>query len=521
MLQLRDYQQEALEAIWAELYRSNSALCAMATGSGKSEIFIALIKMTLDLKSDAKIVVLLNKVSLLDQTVRRIVNVIGEERVGVFCGSRFKYETKKPVIIASIQSVFNAYIGNVNLLILDEAHNIDHESGRYLDFISKLRFQNDKLKIVGFTATPFRSTGHIYGSNKMFKRVSYERGLKKMIDEGYLVEPKLKKVLHQFDTTNLKVVAGEFSPKDVEALTSDEKVVSDQVKDALSRMQDRACVVWACSSIDHAERVHKILTLHYEEKAVVLHSKLRDVDRLYAQNMFEKHSARHMVFVSIVSEGYDFPPIDCVVLMRPIKSPVLYAQTVGRALRPYAGKKDALILDYGSVVETCGPLDNPFVPTKGQRTKALPDDFKMRFCKTCLSYMSVKLKYCTDCGAEFVNANARVERLAKKAATEGEILTTPRVIKIKDVKLMLHTSRKTNKPCVRISYIHDSFLPTENSEYYRLDLTWRYKQLLQRLEQLNVDLKVTPEEQVLQTVKRIPKSIIVLGIEIEGISFND
>ncbi|WP_350448928.1 DEAD/DEAH box helicase, partial [Streptococcus pseudopneumoniae] len=82
---------------------------------------------------------------------------------------------------------------------------------------------------------------------------------------------------------------------------------------------------------------------------------------------FLNGEARHMVFVTALSEGWDHPPIDALCLLRPTRSPVLYVQLAGRVLRPYDGKVDSLILDYGNVVKNLGPLDNPRIPKKGER----------------------------------------------------------------------------------------------------------------------------------------------------------
>ena len=342
---LRDYQQDAIDAIWNEILRQQTALCVMSTGLGKTEVLIGLIKKSLALKSDLKVVFLVNKLNLLGQTERRIVENLGDI-VGMFYGK--EKNLQKNVTVASIQSLHKIDL-HVNFLILDEVHNVDQNNGRYLAFIDKCRVSNPKLKIIGVTATAFRADGYIYGPGKMFNRICFDRGLLWAIHNKHLVTPRLKAQSEKFDTSKLRIKMGEYHPTDVLKLTSDEIKIKNQLVSAIPQLIGRKKIVWATSSIEHCRLLFKQLV--EMETAAMVHSKQNDEQNAYNIKLFEKGDCTHLVFVTIVSEGYDHKPIVAVVLMRPTRSPVLYVQTIGRGLRPFENKEDCLVLDFGGVVE--------------------------------------------------------------------------------------------------------------------------------------------------------------------------
>lgn len=510
-MELRDYQKQALEALWLEMFKSNAALCCMPTGSGKTEVMMALIRRAMETTKRLRVVVLVNKVNLLEQTYRRFGKVFGYVDTGMYCGSTGKHQVHQKITIASIQSIHSVDLEHVHLVVLDEVHNVNEESGRYIRFIERNRAVNPNMKILAFTATPYRSTGYIYGKGKLFERIAYKRGLQETIADGFLVRPVLKRVDEQFDTSGLHIRMGEYRKEEVEALTSDEAKVIRQVRDALPRMAGRSKVVWACSSIKHCELVAKILNAEGEH-ALTLHSKMEDADSRASQNNFEKGECRHLVFVSIVSEGYDYPPIDCVVLMRPIRSPVLYVQTVGRGLRPSPGKADLLVLDYGGVVESVGPLDDPMVVTaRGSGEDRNQVKVDMKFCPQCLSYVTKKAKECPDCHYVYP-MHSSIEKLEDRAYSGGGLLKEPpkpQRIPVSGASMSSFMSKNGNE-CLKISYRPLNMFSPPINEYYVFDNQWAQTRMRKRLEQLGVDLAATLDEQVKMLITRKPTALVVL-----------
>lgn len=516
---LRDYQQEAVNKLWARLFESGSVLCALPTGSGKTEVMQALLKKCIDKKPDIKIVVIAQKINLIEQTARRFRKNF--DSVSIYCGSIDK-DLSGTIVIASIQSISEIKM-HINVVVVDEVHAIDHEQGRYFDFFELNR--HEKLKVIGFTATPFRADGPIYGEGKFFEQIDYYKGIDEMIEAGFLVHPLMKAPNHQIDTTQLAVRAGEYAQEDVDRVTVNQEVVTAQVNDALSRLYDRYSVVWACASINHAEMVYHTIKRITEDQSnvYIIHSKMSKIDRDENLKYFESCEPSHLIFVTIVSEGYDHPPIDAVVLMRPTRSPVLYVQTVGRGLRVSGDKKDCLVLDYGNVVRSCGPLNDPKV-VNARKGKSIEDEVQHRVCPNCCEYVLKILAACNVCGFSF-REEKKETKLRVEADTDTDIMrvNAPREMLVRGVTLGFHRSKNGND-CLKITYKSLSLLDRDFTEYFVFSNDYAHKRMQKRLIELDCDV-LTDDiyEQADAKCKRIPRSITLVkknGYEnIQKVSF--
>lgn len=465
---LRPYQVEAVETIWNEFRTQNDALLVLPTGAGKTAIFLALCDKALRVKPDIRIVILLNKVKLVDQTMRRASEMLPVNELGEVCGTRGNYDISKPVTVGSIQSLTRLDPGHVNLLIVDEAHRLtpDDESS-FMQLIAKMREKNPNLKILGATATPFRSSGYIYGEERsLFSRVTFSRTLKWAIAEGYLVPPRLKRVENQFDAKGIRIVAGDYDMSELEELVCREPKIDAQIKDAMKRLVDRKACAWACASIKHAE----IVRAKIPEPTSLVHSKMSQTERDMEIEEFESGRRRHIVFVTILSEGYDHPAVDAIILMRPTRSPVLAIQTIGRGLRIHPGKEDCLVLDYGKVIENVGPLDDPNIPKKGISKKTVQAP-TMKFCPNCLEYLPMNAKSCHVCGHVFKDNRDVLANLSRRAAS-GNILSGGEVktewIAVRSAFLERHVA-KSGRAGVRITYYPNEIFRLPVREYAVFD----------------------------------------------------
>lgn len=413
-IKLRPYQLEAIEVTWKALFRSNTALLVMCTGLGKTLTIAGFCEKAFKAKPSLRVLFLVNKVSLAQQTSRVFSKLL--EGVGVFCGSLNSYSQER-FTVASVQSIAKADIKKFDLLIVDEAHRLDQREGsQYMQVIEKLRDLNSNLKIVGLTATPFRNDGYIFGPDKIFENITYSKDIMWAIDQGWLVKPSMKHTTERFVTSNLHTRMGDFDSSEVKALTLNKPKVEQQIEDAMPKLEGRRKVIWHCSCIEHAELVADTIP----EEAIVIHSKMNIKQRREELSKFEDGDVRHLCFVMIVSEGYDYPPIDAVVLMRPTKSPVLYVQCIGRALRTAAEKDSCLVLDYGEVILNCGPLDRPYVKEAGSRSRVKPTD--MKFCPKCLEYLETKIVECPSCGHSFKKEIDYMKKLSTRAK-EGKLFS--------------------------------------------------------------------------------------------------
>lgn len=488
---LRDYQQECINTVWNDFFHSSRVLVSLPTGSGKSVIFQKLIEKSLEKKSDIKIVILFNRVKLLKQIHERLSQYI--PNIGIYCASLGRFDDNN-ILVASVHSIPTDKF--FNLIIIDECHNINDIDGKYIKFISDSIENNKSLKLVGFTATPFRNDGYIFGEGKFWPKINYTKDILYMINNGYLIRPVCLQPDYLIDTSKLRITAGDYNQSDVDKLTSDEEYTREQVIDALNRSIGRKKTIWFCSNIKHCELVKKIL-LSFGEWTVSVHSNLDDDQQNDDLDLFMTNDeVKHLTFVSIVSEGFDYPPIDCVVLLRPTRSPVMMMQTIGRALRPYGEKQNALILDYAQVVKELGPLTSPLVKKQNKTTKKESEKKPtQKVCPNCRAIVPIKEKKCSNCEHEFSLKTKSGNLFADENANllGDKILT----LNVTHITVSEYVSKAGN-PCIKISYYTNDILKQPVSEFFAYKTTKGLKNLQIRSAELMIEnLKAT----------KIPKSI--------------
>lgn len=485
MIELRPYQVDAYIQALDALERKRSCLIVAPTGSGKTEIMIELLNELQGSK-----LVITKKVSLVRQTAERFTR--GGLSPTIYCASLNEKRISR-LTIASVDSVFRvASESSFDYLVFDEVHNLsDDEDSRFYQTVSTLVEKGSKL--IGFTATPYRAkSGNIYGDeSKFFDQIDFEITFHKLIEEGYLVRPTLKCTQESFDTSGLRVTAGEWNAQDVESLALNQDKAQRQVKEALLRLEGRKKVFWQTSSIKHCELIKNILISEHGELASCVHSEnpRSEAERLLFEDVTS--NVRHCVFVTMLSEGYNYEPASALVLLRPTRSPVLYVQTVGRVLRKHQDKQDALVLDFGRVVELLGPIDKPRVagPSKVSRkeeaTLAL-----VWTCKKCLCYNPKEAVDCEDCGAPKVEVKKDNTTEKPSDATFGEIISlfkTEQVFEQPVDRVVVSTYKaKSGNDCIKISYFPktDFMIDRSIDEYFVRTEFWALIRARKRLKEL-------------------------------------
>lgn len=485
MIELRSYQVDAYIQAMNALEKKRSCLVVAPTGSGKTEIMIELLKELQGSK-----LVITKKVSLVRQTGERF-KTAGLSPT-LYCAS-LNEKRLSSLTIASVDSVYRvAEEQRFDYLIFDEVHNLsDDEDSRFYQTVSSLVDRGSKL--VGFTATPYRArTGNIYGDeSKFFDQIDFEITFQKLIEEGYLVKPTLKATKECFDTAGLRVTAGEWNAEDVESMALDQEKAQRQVKEALSRLEGRQKIFWQTASIKHCELIKNILISEHGELASCVHSEnpRSEQERLLFEDL--KSSVRHCVFVTMLSEGYNYEPASALVLLRPTRSPVLYVQTVGRVLRRFEGKKDALVLDFGRVVELLGPIDRPRVASASKVSRKEEATLALVWtCKKCLCYNPKEATDCQDCGAP--KAELKKDNTTEKPsdATFGEIISlfkTEQVFEQPVDRVVVSTHKaKSGNDCIKISYFPktDFMIDRSIDEYFVRTEFWALNRARKRLKEL-------------------------------------
>lgn len=446
---LSSEQNTMLNQLWSALSTSKVALGVAPTGSGKTEIMREFIK-----RASVNTLVLCGRKELAGQLARRL------NADGVYSAS-LGVKNWGAVTVGTVGTISRlSQLPPVTLVVIDEAHNlIDDENSLYQKALSLC----PNAKVLGFTATPFG----IYGPDRFWPKIDARITLEQLWRTGWIVNPVMQASREQFNLENVTIRAGEYALDELEKLTCDEIKVKKQVADALPRLEGRKKVVWACTSIKHAEMVVSQLS-----SGVCVHSKQTKELRNESLRSFEHGGIRHLVFVTVVSEGYDYPPIDAVVFMRPTRSARLYVQTVGRGLRKSPDKEDCLVLDYGRVVETLGPINRVRVLEKRPAGAGETNEVSLWLCEECYGYNELLTVECVHCGAEKPIREA-TKNLTSKAAS-GSIIGVGDATREKVTKTTVsrYLSKKGTK-CIKIVYETKHIFRTQY--FYKFVMGWNFK----------------------------------------------
>jgi DNA repair protein RadD len=383
---LRPYQQEAVDATLRHFRQSDeSAVIVLPTGAGKSLVIAELARL-----ARRRILVLTHVKELVEQNHAKYESygLAG----GIFSAGLKRKDSGHQVTFASVQSVsanLDQFRDEYSLVIIDECHRVSgEETSQYQRIIELLSQQNDSLKVLGLTATPYRlAMGWIYryhyrgfvrgDDDKPFQHCIYELPLRFMINRGYLTRPDLMNAaVAQYDFSALpRDRFGEYAERDVnELLSKHPRVTRAIIEQVMELAAERKGVMIFAATVDHAREITGYLPEH--ETALVTGA--TDMkERASLIQRFKRRELKYLVNVSVLTTGFDAPHVDFIAILRPTQSVSLYQQIVGRGLRLDEGKQDCLVIDYA------GNSVNLHHPEVGE-PKPNPDSEPVQvFCPGC------------------------------------------------------------------------------------------------------------------------------------------
>lgn len=343
---LRPYQSEAVDAVHSA-WKSSMLRPAVVlpTGSGKSSV---IAKLAVEARGRRqRVAMLAHRGELLQQMADsvRSVDPYGH-KVGIVQGTR--RETSAEIVSASFQSLGTVKalrdLGRRDIILCDEAHHLPAKT--YRRVLERLgSFDEDSgVLTAGFTAT--MSRGKDGGLGEIWDDVVYEKDIVWAIERGYLIPPRgLTVQLPDLDLSKVRLNRGDFQRAQLETAVA--ASVESTVEAARQHLVGRAAIVFAVG-VEHADMLADRLTEVGLRARAVTGSMSRD-QREEVYDAFRGGDLECMVTVQVLTEGADFPRCDAVLMARPTRSQVLYTQMVGRALRPYPGKVDALVVDLTGV----------------------------------------------------------------------------------------------------------------------------------------------------------------------------
>lgn len=415
-LELRAYQKEAVSALFDYFDRSEgNPLIVVPTAGGKSLIIASFIAEALEAFPDTRIIIATHVKELVSQNCAELLKWFPNLsfKAGTYSSGLRTKEGGKQVLFVGVQSVAKKAreVGHTDLLLVDEAHLVpDKGEGQYITFVDGLRRINPDLKIIGFTATPFRtSSGLLCGIKKMFSSIAYNVSVTRLIDEGWLAPLVSRSCSAEYDTSKLRTSRGDFVQKDLAAhLAASGDVTALAVKSCLDEVTDRKKWLFFCGGIKQAEQVTELLKSGGRKVELVTGStpnKERDaLVKAYKNGVFDT-----LVNVGVFTTGFNVPDIDFIALFRPTQSVSLYIQILGRGMRIAPGKKDCLVYDFGGNLKRHGAINEIEILDKLPAGKGAAPT---KFCERCFHECFAGVRECPECGAKFPEPEKKVDEVA-------------------------------------------------------------------------------------------------------------
>ena len=388
---------------------------SMPTGSGKSPTMVMLIQKWQLETPILRGCILAHRKELVQQNYEKFTTSSPYSLTGIFSAGLGKKDYESNILFASIDSIYkkSGEFAPFDFIFVDEAHRIPFSGeGKYRTFLYGCRRFNPKLVVVGFTATPYRMAGgKLCHPNHILTDLVYEAKITDLIDQGYLCKLRSKVGVSHADLTEVKRYSGgDYIINSLSGATNKDNVVAAACKEAVKIIvaENRKSIIFYCVDIEHAQKVSRELS-KYGFHAPYLTGKTSQYDRDRMVLDFKNGTIKAICNVNVLTEGFDAPHIDCIVLLRPTLSAGLFSQMVGRGLRTSNGKQDCLVLDFASCIDEHGPIDL----LSGAKTV-------MAVCQKCRESFSRALKVCPQCGWEIPKQEIkRLENLEREKRMHG------------------------------------------------------------------------------------------------------
>lgn len=374
-MQLRFYQQEAYDAAIASLEGEHHPVLQLATGTGKSLIIAALADHYS--KTDRRVWALTHVQQLVEQNAATYERYSGVTP-GIVCAGLKRKDRFEPVTFATIQSILGvqAEMQPPDLIIIDEAHRVPHNEGERSLYESILHRYRSAGR-VAMTATPWRmDNGVIHGEGDQFwfDQLAYSYTVPQAVGDGYLCPLVGVETTVQLDLEGARKTNGDFVMTDVDS--REDVVWLRAVARSLPELTAaRKHLAVYCPTIEAAERAAEVIAVETGWTTDVMAGSITRDERSDSLRRFKSGETRVLCSVDMITTGFDFPPLDCIVCLRPTLSSSLWVQIQGRGTRLADGKKNCLVLDFVGNLQRLGGVDmyeNFFKEDSKEAVEAIP-----------------------------------------------------------------------------------------------------------------------------------------------------
>jgi superfamily II DNA or RNA helicase len=337
-MQSREYQKTAISKTIEALRDHESALVVSATGTGKTHIAQSLAGM-----ASGKVLVVGQTKEVIDQLTDACRR--SGKRVGVEMAERTalkRHQAPPEIVVATVQTLCSGdgkrlrdLVKNPSewsLSIFDEAHHATANS--YLT-VKNHMMQNQRHKLVGFTATPKRGDDVRLGS--VFDTVAFDFGFLEAMEDGWLVNMEARIVtVESLDFSEVKTTAGDLNGRDLDRVMRVEKNIigiCDTVRQMANEGDRKKSVLMFCTSVEDADRRAEIFNRYEPGSAMMVCGTTPKAEREAMLRRFANRDFHYLTNVAVATEGWDCPQVD-IVCPSFTKSWGRYVQQVGRGCRP-------------------------------------------------------------------------------------------------------------------------------------------------------------------------------------------
>jgi superfamily II DNA or RNA helicase len=320
--ELRPYQKDAIMAINEHWEEWKKELLVLPTGCGKTVVFNEIAR-----QKAPGVLILAHRDELIEQARQKYGEPTGKIKADE--------NSIMPVTVGSVQTMCRrSYEPDLfSTIIVDEAHHAVSPS--YQGILS----QFPDAKVLGVTATADRGDKKSLG--QYFEGIAYEYKLKQAVNEGWLCSLSARTVPIDIDLSEVNVSVGDFEVNSIAETL--EPYLPEIAKAIVEYAGNRKTVVFL-PLVGIAQR--------FRDELLKAGLNAREVngaspDRKETLSWFDQAGPGSVLCnAMLLTEGWDCPSVDCVVVLRPTKVRSLYTQMIGRGTRLYPGKKDLLILDF-------------------------------------------------------------------------------------------------------------------------------------------------------------------------------
>lgn len=403
-MKLRDYQLEISNAVLKYLLNEEgNPLAASPGGTGKSLTMNHLIKKLVTKWEGTRVMSLVHDAKVIGQNYDSMMSYWKDAPAGIYSAGLKRRDTTDAIIFGGIQSVAKrAYeFGKINILFIDECDLLSpKEETLYQRFIQELKQANPLLRVVGFTATPYRlGMGCLTNMDLWDKLVidfTKTDRFNRFITEGMLAPLVSKRTSKEIDITDVSMKGGEFDEKSLAEVADTDELNKCVVEECLRYGHDRNHWLVFSSGVKHGEKLAKLFRAA-GVTAVMLSGSDSVKHREEQEALFRSGEVRCLINCGLYGRGWNFPELDMIAWARATQSVALWVQGCVRGTRTSEGKRNCLVLDFAGNTRRLGHVNEPVVPAPRRKGDAVKGEAPVKECPQCHSYLHTRTMVCPDC----------------------------------------------------------------------------------------------------------------------------